>query len=618
MKLVEFKIENFRGFQKETVITFDELTVLIGRNDAGKSTILDALDIFFNDKAIEKDDVCVFGESTDVKLSCTFSDLPMQIVIDEQYPTSLSEEYLLNSCGNFEVARTFNCSAAKGKEKNVCAIAQHPSKQGYSDLLSLKNKELKARAKELGLNLDGVNQTVNSQLRKAIWKSSDDLVPTISNIELSSETGKKVWEQVQLHLPIFAVFKSDRASTDQDEEAQDPMKTAIKETIKSYESSLNAIVDKVRTDLERVARLTVDKIQEMNPELASQLNPIIKNKNWDSLFSVSLTGDNGIPINKRGSGTRRLVLLNFFRAKAEEASNLKNAGIIYAIEEPETSQHPNHQTMLLDAFQDLVEQGQCQIILTTHTPTLARRVDRNCLRFVTRQNGIPVIKQGSDNATLIEIKSTLGVLADHNIKVFLGVEGKNDIAFLCNLSKKLHLTDTTIPDLEAAERSGALVFIPLGGSSMDLWITRLEKIERPEFYITDRDNEPPNPAKYQSHIDNWNARDNCKAWVTNKREIENYLHPKVIQSIHPEFPDAIGDFDDVPLIFAKISHSKGSEAKPWDEVTPEKQKTKCSQAKRRLNNECTLAMTQDLLTKSDPAGEITSWLREIGTKLETA
>ncbi len=152
------------------------------------------------------------------------------------------------------------------------------------------------------------------------------------------------------------------------------MKAAIKETVKSHEAQLNGLVEKVKAELESLAKKTVTKIQEMSPELAKTLNPQVKNKNWDTLFSVSLTGDDGISINKRGSGTRRLVLLNFFRAKAEDAAYSRGTGAIYAIEEPETSQHPNHQMMLLEAFQELTEQGHAQVILTTHTPTLAGRL----------------------------------------------------------------------------------------------------------------------------------------------------------------------------------------------------------------------------------------------------
>ena len=49
MKIVSLKIKNFRGYKDLTEIKFDNLTVFVGKNDIGKSTILEALDIFFND-----------------------------------------------------------------------------------------------------------------------------------------------------------------------------------------------------------------------------------------------------------------------------------------------------------------------------------------------------------------------------------------------------------------------------------------------------------------------------------------------------------------------------------------------------------------------------------------
>lgn len=49
MKIESLKLKNFRGYKEEIEIKFDDLTVLVGKNDVGKSTILEALDIFFNE-----------------------------------------------------------------------------------------------------------------------------------------------------------------------------------------------------------------------------------------------------------------------------------------------------------------------------------------------------------------------------------------------------------------------------------------------------------------------------------------------------------------------------------------------------------------------------------------
>ena len=48
----------------------------------------------------------------------------------------------------------------------------------------------------------------------------------------------KVWEGLKEALPLFVVFKSDRHSSDQDSEAQDPLKSAIKEALAAKAAEL--------------------------------------------------------------------------------------------------------------------------------------------------------------------------------------------------------------------------------------------------------------------------------------------------------------------------------------------------------------------------------------------
>ena len=614
MRLVEIKITNFRGYAAETCIDVGGLTMLVGRNDAGKSSILDALDIYFNDVKIERDDRCVHTDSAEVRIACVFEDLPASIVIDETYETTLASEYLLRSDGRLEIAKTYDCSAATGKVAIAFARAVHPSVPEIDDLLSLTLAELKALAKKRSVDLLAVNQTAKASVRKAIRDAVGDLQLVEKDVSLKKASAKDALDQIQKYLPVYALFKSDRASTDQDSEAQDPMKAAIKEAISRRAADLDGVIADIKNELAAVATRTVEKIREMSDELANQLHPTVKSKQWDSLFNVSLTGDDDIPINKRGSGTRRLILLNFFRAKAEDDAKKQGTGVIYAVEEPETSQHPNHQLMLLEAFEQLVEQGQCQILLTTHTPTLARRVDQGCLRLITRTSGVQSVESGVVDATLQKIVNTLGVLPDHDVKVFFGVEGKHDISFVTHLSAALALVEPDIPDLAAEEAAGRLVFVPLGGSSLELWVTRLKGLNRPEFYLTDRDDSPPKPPKYQKHIDDWQAR-GCTAWATSKRELENYIHLSVLTAAIPGYAGTGADFDDVPLLVAEAIHNADACAGSWSAVSAEKKKSKASRAKTRLNNEVAKQMTPALLTLVDSTDELRQYLRAVGLAL---
>jgi AAA15 family ATPase/GTPase len=616
MRLVEIKIENFRGYIGERSLKIDPLTMLIGRNDAGKSTILDALDIYFNDSPIEKSDCNVQSSCAEVTISCVFDDLPSSLIIDEQAATTLKQEYLLREDGLLEIVKTYDCSAIKGKLSGIFAVANHPSSKGIDDLLSLKITELKSKATQLGVNTSDINLTIKSHIRRAIWNHAPLLDISQRKISLKKESAKDAYDQISLHMPIYAIFRSDRPSTDQDAEAQDPLKAAVKAAIKRRENELNNVISDIKKELALVANRTVDKIREMSPELANQLNPDVKNKNWDSLFNISLTGEDDVPLNKRGSGTRRLVLLNFFRAQAEDSSIEKGTGVIYAIEEPETSQHPNHQMLLLDAFEELVSQDRCQILVTTHTPTLARRVDRSKLRFISKHEGQPTIEHGSNDETLNKIVKTLGVLPDHNVKVFLGVEGKHDINFLRKISSILHAHESDIPCLETAEKSGSLIFVPLGGSSLELWVSRLQELNCVEFYLTDRDVPPPAQPKYQAYLEKWNAR-GCTAWATSRRELENYIHPSILSRKAPGYSGNGAYFEDVPLLFAQALHCAENDgnANPWDQLKPDKISSKTSRAKRRLNEECVSEMTSAFLAEIDPQEEVKGWLRTIGLAL---
>ena len=114
MKIKNVAIKNFRGYSDEINSDFEDLTAFVGKNDIGKSTILEALDIFFNDgkgvTKLDKADLNVESKArqeTDISIRVCFTDLPEKIVIDTTNETSLSAEYLLNSDGLLEVVKRF-------------------------------------------------------------------------------------------------------------------------------------------------------------------------------------------------------------------------------------------------------------------------------------------------------------------------------------------------------------------------------------------------------------------------------------------------------------------------------------------------------------------------------
>ncbi|QQV04260.1 MULTISPECIES: ATP-binding protein [Chryseobacterium] len=606
MRLKAIKLKNFRSYINEVTIQVDNLTAIVGKNDAGKSTILEALEIFFNNELIkiETADAASGGTANDVCITCVFDDLPSTLTIDTRATTTLADEYLLNADNDLEIVKVYNCSL-KTPTTSIFVKAVYPTDANYNDLHKLKNDDLKSRLTTLSIDPTGIDQRSNVQIRRAIWSSHSTLNRQPILVSLEEEDGKKVWAKLKDELPLYALFQSDRASKDEDSEVQDPMKLAVKEAISSVQAELDHIKSIVQTKAQEVAKRTLDKLKEMNPELAQDLTPNFKTEpKWEGLFKLSLTDDNQIPINKRGSGTRRLILINFFRAEAERKQAEKNArGVIYAIEEPETSQHPNNQKMLIEALIDLSTKQNCQVFVTTHVPNLAGLIPVDNIRFIKNDTTGKVVVNNCNETTLKEISNQLGVLPDKRIQLLLCVEGPTDVDFFINISKIYNAHDPTLPDLENDKR---VAILPLGGSTLKQWVDNYysQNLELPEVHIYDRD--IATPPTYQAAVDSVNARTNGSwATLTNKREIENYIHPDAIQEVF-NVTITFTDTCDVPNILSNQVNL---------DTTNAYFRLGSSRAKKVLNELATQRMTIARINTIDTTNEIENWLRQIANRL---
>lgn len=126
MRLRKIILENFRGYRRKTEINISDFTSIVGRNDVGKSTVLEALEIFFNCDLIKIDqqDTHVAERQSPAKVTCVFEDFPTNIVIDANSETTLADEYLLNAGGFLEITKKWDCNQSKPK----CTVfAQSPS-----------------------------------------------------------------------------------------------------------------------------------------------------------------------------------------------------------------------------------------------------------------------------------------------------------------------------------------------------------------------------------------------------------------------------------------------------------------------------------------------------------
>lgn len=600
MKLEKVIIENFRSYATKTEIDINNLTTIVGKNDVGKSTILEALEIFFNNSTVKIDskDFCVKTNDPIVTIGCVFSGFQEEIILDETASTTFKDEFLLNVNGMLEVHKKYDCSKKTIKpEIYLKALYPNEAIENGKSLIQLTQTELQRKVRSLELENGPTDLRTNHLMRKDIFNSIN--LENLDNhlIALNKGDSGTVWDKINPMLPIFTLFQSDRPSLDGDSEVQDPMKVAVKEALEEVREKLEDIEKLVQEKAMNVASLTLEKLKEMDPLLAKELTPSIpETPKWQSVFKLTLEGDDGIPVNKRGSGVRRLILLNFFRAAAEKKDDSTGRNIIYAIEEPETAQHPSNQIMLAEALLELSKKENTQVILTTHVPAFASLLPTDSLRLILNaEQGKAILDSNIDESVLEKIADTLGVYAspiNRGVKVAVFVEGPNDLSVLKILSSIIAKNNPQIIDLSTSDE---VVIIPCGGDTLRGWVENqyLKQLNVPEIHIYDRDivkeGKEPKYEKWCKKVRDRN--DGSVAYLTIKREIENYIHPNAIKEFYGLDELVFGPNDDVPNLVASLT--KYGE----------------NNVKRKLNSHVAHRLTYEQIKEMDTENEIEGkWL----------
>ncbi|HOK26998.1 MAG TPA: AAA family ATPase, partial [Bacteroidales bacterium] len=438
------------------------------------------------------------------------------------------------------------------KIKETSIKCNHPANDDVlKNLLRKKVKELQDIVKEKNLQCD--DKRKSALLRKAIRDSYDNINFQEIEIIVDAEDAKQIWDQLVNYLPIYALFHSDRKNQDLDSEVQDPLKISIDQIFKrdDIKSKLNEIAKEVEREINNIAQNTINKFKEVSKQ-KSQIKPNIPevaSLKWKDVYkNIGFNTDNEVPLNKRGSGFRRLMLLSFFLAEVEKHKNDTKVHTIYAIEEPETSLHPDLQKILLDSLMNLSNNENYQIIITTHSPQYIRILPKETIIYVEKGT----VENFNDNV-INKIIENLGILPNVG-KVIWCVEGRNDMNFLRNINKNIPELKSII-DIEHCINSGLLAFNLMNGANCGDYIDRYitKNTNAIEFHLYDKDKD----SKYEEDIEKVNQRiDGSEGILTNKREIENYVPKELIENefnIKLENISNWDDFDVAKAISEKIN-----------------------------------------------------------------
>lgn len=173
--------------------------------------------------------------------------------------------------------------------------------------------------------------------------------------------------------------------------------------------------------------------------------------------------------------------------------------------------------------------------------------------------------------------------------------------------------ETDLPDLDDLAQQGRLILLPAGGGDLTAWTHRLAPLACPQFYLFDREQEPETSVR-RSVISQLNQRPDCRAALTQKRCLENYLHPEAIAAACGVWVEVGHDTS----VAAAVAQAHPEWQAIWPTLTRRACQRRIERTKPQLNTLAVRHMTVDLLRERDPVGEVIGWFRQIAHLLTTA
>lgn len=416
----KINVEGFRSLRC-IKIDFDPLTVLIGENDAGKSSVLDIIDILLNGKPPDQDDfyTSTQGESSDrIEITAEF-----QLEENDSSSNQFSIDGILSIrkvlTTNGEIENTFLGEKFLDERLNI----------NFSNLQAADQKSL---IKQLQNEVDD-NEISNKDKRNEWFLKYCAAQPKIQNWNLIPTR----WPVV---LPRFERYSAMDYKTPGSMVAK-TLKQVFEQTI--FEPVNVDGVEKRRLikelrDVEILAKRQLEiKVAELEEHIKRYNRKIIDfgyQPEFDflnSLKSGEFTVDTGRGLHsltKVGDGSKRrmfLAVMDWDREvtlrQTREEANLPS--IIRGYDEPDTNLHYEAQRLMYQTISEIVgaESSRVQALLCTHSLAMIDRAPAQSIRRFSLDD---------DGCTEVEKLLT---------------QNDNEIEeFLLNLAKDLGITNSVI------------------------------------------------------------------------------------------------------------------------------------------------------------------------------
>ena len=376
MRIQRIHIQNYRSL-RDLEVEFDDVTVLLGANGVGKSSILYALDWFFNGGDLESEDITYGSDGGAISVEVTFGDL-------NQRDRGELEKYGTREQATFKREWYPNT----GEKLTGHARAFHPFEQVRAGRTATEirglYKDLRNKSPELCLPQDRSKDQVLQEMEKWEQENPEKLTDaTTSATHLFGFVGTA-------KLAGVFGFVLVRAHNDAESETEDTRGTLLAQLIERASSSieLEFEINDLKSKFEAELRELLGGKYE--PVLRSVENAVSKSLqqyvsggdiNLDvgttdmrvpqrKIFLRASDGDYQTDIGRQGQGFQRALLIAVLQVLAGIDVEGGESSLLIAIEEPELYQHPTQARHFASVLRALAEDGnqRVQVAYATHSP----------------------------------------------------------------------------------------------------------------------------------------------------------------------------------------------------------------------------------------------------------
>ncbi len=508
MRISNIHFEHFRALAAFGPVDMQPMSVIIGENDTGKTSLMLALDSFFTAKKLDnKEDFFRRDTSKPIVLRVSFAD------VENGAPAA---RYL--DC-NGQVR--FECSYTFGETRTIRVFPAQPADGDLAQFHSAAVADKRATLNKLGLISQG-NSPRKDECDEIMAKYLHD---NTNSIQWRDDVPMDMTEmEFRRVVPAFFFIPVTRNLQDNlslgERSLSGRLFRQVLKTILEAEdtqASLQVLKDRARVGVqERIDELDALLKQLTNDETLSlhhefDLDPL---KGLVIEMTLSDSMIDNIPIQNRGAGIQNTLLLAIFRLLAQ----YETSDIILGIEEPENSLHPRAQREMLWALQGVSKSAQ--VITTTHSPVF---VDLGLFEnniFLTRtSDGSTVMRIFKDDEAY-QLRELLGVRPSDAL-----LSGGGNCAVIVEGDTELHLLPHLFERLGIPWRRQGVSIVPAHGPSEDKikkMVTILASYGIPTIVLVDRDKEKlaEDLARY---CENTAYQSFKKVFVWEKGEIEDYL-----------------------------------------------------------------------------------------------